>query len=310
MVSQSAYVITSQSISSQLRLRNNVVQDTIKVIKLSSFLFKILCTFVRLHSSDLFADYSDWVMRPLLGVLVRINSICLDDMPRGICADEPQRRFQAIKADFLKEYAAQYEQLLQHVLVDDRLVAALSHLSPDHVDSEDQDTDSAIKAEITLFYSICVNRISKDVDFEATIERLAKFLTNSQYVVYSSVYCSYSKRFIQDPQLDFSRFAASPETDTSFAVHFYDFILTLIGKFILQSGLNPAKIYYLASNVASAQPVKAQLSYDLFLYFMQNYAATSNDANFMNIVKFISSLYESTGLVVFRHLLTDIFDCC
>lgn len=285
---------TSQSLSSQLRLSNNVVQDTIKVIKLSSFLFKIFSTFLRLHSTELFGQCLDSIRHPLLSILAQINSICLDEMPHG---DDKSSlaRFNSIKQDFLKEYAPNYENLLQLILNEPNMISSLADLS----ESFNDDTSPF---ETALFYLICLNRVN-DVDFESSIQTLISYLTQSQDAIYSPVFCSYSKKFFQDTQLDFNRMI---DVDNSSCVEFYDLVVVLTGKFVLQSGLNQSKVYYLLSSLASNDPLRSQLSYDILFFLIRNYAVTCNNANFLHLVKFVCLVYESTGLVTLKHMLSDI----
>ena len=299
----------SQSISSQIRFTNNVVQDTIKVIKLSSFLFKILSTFLRLHLSDLLTDDDDNnASQSLTSILVQISSICLEEaLPISLDSEEINtasfetisKRFNAIKLDFIKEYAPNFEQLLQCVLNEPRFIDSLNQI--DRVLQEDE--ESFNHSSILLFFAICLNK--HEAEFEKSMEEIIRLLILSQEQIYSPIYSTYSKKLTQDPQLDFNRLVADSDTR---AVEFYDLLLLIVAKFTLQSGLSASKVYYLVANINSQEPVRSQLAYDITLYLLRHYASTSNFPNFLHLVKFISVVYESTNSVGLKQLLNEMLN--
>lgn len=284
---------TSQSISSQLRLRNNIVQDIIKVIKLSSFLFKILKTFLRLHLSDLKGDCFEKIRLLLLSILIQINSIFFYEIITTD-NDEASRRFQTIKQEFSKEYASNYESLLQYVFVEQQLVSSFIIFEPEVQD--------IFHFEHVLFFLVYINR-STGLDFESCMERLFYYLIQDN--LYNPIFCTYSKKFFQDAQLDFNRLSNNHEKD-SCRVEFYDLILVMTEKYILQSGLDQAKIYYLLSSIVSNEPIRSQICHDLISLFIRNYAATSNNINLLHLIKFVSIVYESTDLMILRRLLSGV----
>lgn len=173
-----------------MRFRNNIVQDTIKVIKLSSFLFKIFWTFWRLHSTDLFGDDNDYdaVSRQLLTVLALINSICLAETAKLSSGDEDEetKRFYAIKIDFVKEYASNYEALLQQALAEPKFLASLTKI--DRIDD-----DAVTVDEFTIFFSICINK-SVDFEYESIMGRSMKLLGSSQVAIFTPV-CNLNSLF-------------------------------------------------------------------------------------------------------------------
>lgn len=232
---------------------------------------------------------------PLLSILIQINSIFFDEI---ITTDneEASRRFQIIKQEFLKEYASNYESLLQHVFDDQRLVSSFIVFEPEVQD--------IFHFEHVLFFLVYINR-STGLDFESCMERLFYNLIQVQDNLYNPIFCTYSKKFFQDAQLDFSRLTNINEQD-SCRVEFYDLIVVMTEKFILQSGLDQAKIYYLLSSIVSNEPIRSQICHDLISLFMRNYAATSNNINLLHLIKFVSIVYESTDIMMLQRVLSEV----
>lgn len=299
----------TQSISSQMKLDSNCVQNTMKVAKLGSFLFKLFKLFVKLHLSDLIADNDAAIFHSLTTLSVQLCTLFLEE-PQQHSIDlntQPQQSFKEfyeIKRFFITEYALTYESLIQNIITES---IYLKYLRRDF-NPETSEEESFTIHEFTLYYALIVNKVIDAIEYETTMERLVELIGYCEEAIFVPRFYLHSKNFAQD-NFNFNKLVDLDLLKSTTRVEFYDLVLMAMGKFTL-GNKHKMKVYYLSACLVSLNTIKCQLACDLFIFLVRHFASTSNHPNNLQIVKFLSNVYESSGLFRVKKLLEEIFNYC
>ena len=320
----------ANTIGSQLRLGNNLAQDTIKIIRFCSFLFKIFKSIFT--GNDTLINETFYYITNINAV---INCLLLNDYPvtvdnlleDNVCKN---KEFQQIKFEFIKEISINFEQFIQNLTLNLNYLNYLSNLKLENFFSKISIVSSEINIdsfydkfdyfeEIVLFFSVFLNKIHNftEIDNMKLIQCIDLILN---MVNFCSSAIGLPVYLVLYNQNDFTKFNELNSYEGNFVyLEFYDYLLVNLNNAVRKIAFNcniEHLIYSLVNNLILTDnenfTIKLKLSNDLLSSYLKSIQTTSK---FLKIIQFMFDTYEdliynnqSINLKYYEIFLVDIIE--
>ena len=253
--------------NTQITLTNNVRLDSSKMIKINSFLFKILKSVLAVYFNELESNMGDRFFEMNFNLGALINSLFLIEARIDIVnvrrtQNDPISDFQVIKQEYVKEYGALFESVVQilegsksftsYILNRNDYAAKLNELatsSSDTTNNLDDYKQTEHLEELALFYLVIINRPSLKSN-EINLSYIFDLLELCSVAINTPSYLLKYDLYMQN-RFDYNQYLSySSSSNSCDIVEFYDFVLASLIKY-----LNCVSSLTSTANNSNMQPI-------------------------------------------------------
>lgn len=232
--------------NTQITLTNNVRLDSSKMIKINSFLFKILKSVLAVYFNELESNMGDCFFELNFNLSALINSLFLIEARIDIVnvrrtQNDPISDFQVIKQEYVKEFGALFESVMQilegsknfisYTLNRNDYAAKLNELATrsSETSSLDDYKQTEHLEELALFYLVIINRPSLKSN-EINLSYIFDLLELCSVAINTPSYLLKYDLYMQN-KFDYNQYL-SYSSNSYDIVEFYDFVLANLIKYL------------------------------------------------------------------------------